>query len=103
MCLSVCVLVKQTSESNLNLVKTSGHTFTQLSEVCLCGCSFAMTGLLSVFSLLPVQTLKKQTHDEGEVEEEEDPGGLEVKESYAQTLSSPSQDITESSPLDVER
>ncbi|AWP21551.1 putative A-kinase anchor protein 9 [Scophthalmus maximus] len=62
---------------------------------------FAMTGLLSVFSLLPVQAFKKREDDQKEVEEEEDPGGPGMKEAYAQKSSS--QDDGESSDKDTER
>lgn len=65
--------------------------------VCLSICSFEMTGLLSVFSLLPVQTLKKGKDSQEEVEE--DPGGL--KETRGGTLSS--QEDGESSDTNTER
>lgn len=43
-----------------------------------------MTGLLSVFSLLPVQALKTRQDNPEEIEEEEDPGrpGLRHKDGY---------------------
>lgn len=54
-----------------------GHTFShtcllpEFSGVCLSNSNFAMTGLLSVFSLLPVQALKKTEDSQEEAEEEE--------------------------------
>lgn len=47
-----------------------------------------MTGLLSVFSLLPVQALKKSEDGQEEVEEEEDPGGSAIKQADGGKLSS---------------
>ncbi len=61
---------------------THGHFVVCCPEfvgVCLSDCCFAMTGLLSVFSLLPVQALKKKGDGQEEVEEEEDLGGPKVK------------------------
>lgn len=55
-----------------------------------------MTGLLSVFSLLPVQALKKDGDGEGEVKE--DPGGPQTG-----ARKSPLQDDGESSDKDAER
>ncbi|XP_058475403.1 A-kinase anchor protein 9 isoform X2 [Solea solea] len=51
------------------------------------------------------QTLKKRRHDQGEIEEEEDLGGLMMKEPHAdESATSPSsQDDGESSDKDVER
>lgn len=41
--------------------------------------NFTMTGLLSVFSLLPVQALKTREDSREDTEEEEEPGRLELK------------------------
>lgn len=60
-----------------------------------------MTGMLSVFSLLPVQALKKGENSQEEVEEEEDPGGPGIKQAGRGKLSS--QDDRESSDKDTER
>lgn len=60
-----------------------------------------MTGLLSVFSLLPVQALKKREDEQEEVEEEEDPGGPGIQRAGGAKLSS--QDDGESSDKDTER
>lgn len=60
-----------------------------------------MTGLLSVFSLLPVQALKKGEDDQEEAAEEEDPGGPGLKQAHAHRSSS--QDDGESSNKDTER
>lgn len=49
-----------------------------------------MTGLLSVFSLLPVQTVKRQEGSREEAEEEEEPGGL--KKNQAGGKVSPQED-----------
>lgn len=56
-----------------------------------------MTGLLSVFSLLPVQALQK-TEEGPEVEEDEDSSHAKIKKAGVQTLSS--QDEGESSEKD---
>lgn len=69
----------------------------QFPGVRLSICNFEMTGLLSVFSLLPVQTLKKGKDSQEEVEE--DPGGL--KETRGGKLSS--QEDGESSDTNTER
>lgn len=69
----------------------------ELPGVCSSICNFEMTGLLSVFSLLPVQSLKKGKDSQEEVEE--DPGGL--KETRGGKLSS--QEEGESSETDTER
>lgn len=60
-----------------------------------------MTGLLSVFSLLPVQALKKREDGQEEVEKEKDPGGAGIKKAGGGKLSS--QDDGESSEKDTER
>lgn len=73
----------------------------EFSGVCLSNCNFAMTGLLSVFSLLPVQALKKREDGQEKVEEEEDPGGAGIKQAGVCRLSS--QDDEESSDKDTER
>lgn len=82
--------------------RTHGHAVVycpEFSGVCLSNCNFEMTGLLSVFSLLPVQTLKKREDSQEEVEE--DPGGLRVKQAGGGKLSS--QEDGESSDKDTER
>lgn len=73
----------------------------EFSGVCLSGSNFAMTGLLSVFSLLPVQALKQRGDTPEEAEEEEDPGGTRIK--LAGGGKSSSQDDGESSDQDAER
>jgi len=63
-----------------------------------------MTGLLSVFSLLPVQALKKREDGQEELEEGEDPdgrGGPGVKQTGGGKRSS--EDDGESSDKDSER
>lgn len=60
-----------------------------------------MTGLLSVFSLLPIQALNKKGDSQEEVQEEEDPGGLKIKHAVGGKLSS--QEDGESSNEDTER
>lgn len=71
----------------------------EFSGARLSNCNFEMTGLLSVFSLLPVQTLKKREDSQEEVKE--DPGGLRVKQAGGGKLSS--QEDGESSDEDTER
>lgn len=73
----------------------------EFSGICLSNCNFAMTGLLSVFSLLPVQALKKREDSQEEDEEEEDPGGPAIKQARGGKLSL--QDDGESSDKDTER
>lgn len=60
-----------------------------------------MTGLLSVFSLLPVQALKKKGDGQEQAEEEEDPGGPKGKIAGGGKLSYPHDG--ESSDKDTER
>lgn len=50
------------------------HCCREFSGVCLSNSNFTMTGLLSVFSLLPVQALKTREDSQEGTEEEEDPG-----------------------------
>lgn len=60
--------------------RTQRHAFVyrcpEFHAVCLSILNSEMTGLLSVFSLLPVQTVKRQEGSREEAEEEEEPGGL---------------------------
>lgn len=59
--------------------RTQRHAFVccpEFQDVCLSILNSEMTGLLSVFSLLPVQTVKRQEGSREEAEEEEEPGGL---------------------------
>lgn len=60
-----------------------------------------MTGLLSVFSLLPVQALKKRDGGDGEAEEDSDPGGSGTTKAdeHSQSL----RDDGDSSHKDAER
>lgn len=60
-----------------------------------------MTGLLSVFSLLPVQALNKKGDSQKEVEGDEDPGGMKIKQDGGGKLSS--WEDWESSDEDTER
>ena len=60
----------------------------EFSGVCFSTPHFKMTGLLSVFSLLSVQALKKKENSQGGIVEEEDPGGPRVKQTDGVELSS---------------
>lgn len=60
-----------------------------------------MTGLLSVFSLLPVQPLKKEDGGDGEAEDDDDPGGLGTAKADERKRSS--QDDEDSSDKEAER
>lgn len=87
---------------------TNGHTYCctvvcclEFSEVYLSNCNFAMTGLLSVFSLLPVKALKKRKHGQEKDEDEEDRGGAEIKQTGVHRLSA--KDDEDSSDKDTER
>lgn len=58
-----------------------------------------MTGLLSVFSLLPVQPLKKEDSGDGEAEDNGDPGGSAKADEHKLS----SQDDEDSSDKEAER
>lgn len=60
-----------------------------------------MTGLLSVFSLLPVQPLKKEDGGDGEAEDDDDPGGSGTAKADERKRSS--QDDEDSSDKEAER
>lgn len=60
----------------------------EFSGVCLSNSNFAMTGLLSVFSLLPVQALKTREDIPEQIEEEEDAGRPGLKHEDGCKLSS---------------
>lgn len=60
-----------------------------------------MTGLLSVFSLLPVQALKKRNNSQEKDEDEEDPRVVGIKQTGVHRLSA--KDDEESSEKDTER
>lgn len=111
-CVCVCVPVKRAvcicvpRCALFEFTFPNGRTFGHSVLCCLefsrgCSSNFVMTGLLSVFSLLPVQALKKREDEQEEVEEEEDPGGPGIKQAGAAKLSS--QDDGESSDKDAER
>lgn len=98
-CVCVC-LACALFEFTFTNVPACSHTIVHrpaFPGACLSICNFDMTGLLSVFSLLPVQTLKKGKDSQEEVEE--DPGGL--KETRGGKLST--QEDGESSDTNTER
>ena len=107
-CMCLCAGKRAVCLHEFEFSFTNGHAYCrtvvcylEFSGVNLSNCNFAMTGLLSVFSLLPVQALKKKEDGQEKVKDEEDPRGAEIKQAGVLRLSS--QGDEDSSDKDTER